>query len=79
MMSRPNIAGFQSFHNSGGMILRGPTERIEQAELDRILVRSGHAGRTTRTIEYLVRGSGDMTVTYAAVKGGTVSTTVALR
>ncbi len=24
MMSRPNIAGFQSFHNSGGMILRGP-------------------------------------------------------
>ena len=24
MMTRPNIAGFQSFHNSGGMILRGP-------------------------------------------------------
>lgn len=23
-MSHPNIAGFQSFHNSGGMILRGP-------------------------------------------------------
>ena len=24
MAARPNIAGFQSFHNSGGMILRGP-------------------------------------------------------
>ena len=24
MMTRPNIAGFQSFHNSGGMILRPP-------------------------------------------------------
>jgi len=27
----------------------------------------------------MVRGSGDMTVTYSAVKGGTVSTTVALQ
>ena len=24
LMTRPNIAGFQSFHNTGGMILRGP-------------------------------------------------------
>ena len=24
MVTRPNIAGFQSFHNSGGMILRPP-------------------------------------------------------
>ncbi|MDH3478434.1 MAG: M14 family metallopeptidase [Gemmatimonadota bacterium] len=57
----------------------GPTDMIDQEELDRILVRSGHPGRTTRTIEYLVRGSGSMTVRYSAVKGGTVSTTVALR
>jgi hypothetical protein len=57
----------------------GPIDRIEQEELDRIIVRSGHPGRTTRTIEYLVRGSGDMTVTYSAVKGGTVSTAVALQ
>jgi hypothetical protein len=57
----------------------GPTERIDQEELDRIIIRSGHPGRTTRTIEYLVRGSGSMTVTYSAVKGGTVSTTVRLR
>jgi hypothetical protein len=57
----------------------GPTERIDQEELDRIIIRSGHPGRTTRTIEYLVRGSGSMTVTYSAVKGGTASTTVRLR
>jgi len=57
----------------------GPTERIDQQELDRIIIRSGHPGRTTKTIEYLVRGSGSMTVTYSAVKGGTVSTTVRLR
>jgi hypothetical protein len=51
----------------------GPTQRIDQEELDRIIIRSGHPGRTTRTIEYLVRGSGSMTVTYSAVKGGTAS------
>jgi hypothetical protein len=57
----------------------GPTEMIDQHDLKRILVRSGHPGRTTRTIEYLVRGSGAMTVRYSAVKGGTVATTVQLR
>jgi len=57
----------------------GPTQRVDQEELDRIIIRSGHAGRTTRTIEYLVRGSGSMTVTYSAAKGGTASTTVRLR
>jgi len=58
---------------------RSPTEMIDQAELDRILVRSGHPGRTTRTLEYLVRGSGQMTVEYASVKGGTVRTSITLR
>lgn len=57
----------------------GPTELIDQEQLDRILVRSGHPGRTTKTLEYLVRGRGDMTVTYSAVKGGTASKTVRLR
>ena len=57
----------------------GPTRMIAQEDLNRILVRSGHPGRTTKTIEYLVRGSGSMTVTYSAVKGGTVSATVQLR
>ncbi len=57
----------------------GPTQLIDQAELDRIMVRSGHPGRTTKTIEYLVRGRGDMTVTYSSLKGGTVSATVQVR
>ncbi len=57
----------------------GPTQLIDQRELGRIMVRSGHPGRTTKTIEYLVRGSGEMTVTYAALKGGTASVTVRLR
>jgi hypothetical protein len=57
----------------------GPTELIDQDELNRILVRGGHPGRTTRTVEYLVRGRGALTVTYSAVKGGTVSTTVQVR
>ena len=52
---------------------------IDQEDLARIVVRSGHPGRTTRTVEYLVRGSGSMTVEYSAVKGGTVRTTVRLR
>jgi len=57
----------------------GQTDLIDQKELDRILVRSGHPGRTTRTIEYLVRGTGTMKVTYSSVKGGTVSTNVTVR
>jgi hypothetical protein len=57
----------------------GPTQMIDQHDLKRILIRSGHPGRTTKTIEYLVRGSGSMEVTYSSVKGGTVSTTVGVR
>jgi hypothetical protein len=57
----------------------GKTQMIDQKNLNRILVRSGHPGRTTRTIEYLVRGTGDLEVTYSTVKGGTVSTTVRVR
>jgi hypothetical protein len=48
----------------------GATELIDQKDPKRILVRTGHAGRTTRTIEYLVRGAGEMTVTYDSLKGG---------
>lgn len=55
-----------------------PLQRIDQEELDRILVRTGAPGRTTRTIEYLVRGSGPMTIEYSALKGGTVRATVVL-
>jgi hypothetical protein len=57
----------------------GPTDMIDQKDLKRILVRSGHPGRTTRTVEYLVRGSGAMTVRYSALKGGMGEATVQLR
>ena len=57
----------------------GPIDLIDQENLDRIMIRSGHPPRTTRTIEYLVRGTGTMEVTYSSVKGGTVSTTVRVR
>jgi len=57
----------------------GKTELIDQKDLNRIMIRSGHPGRTTKTIEYLVRGTGTMNVTYSSVKGGTVSTTVQVR
>ncbi|MFO7732579.1 MAG: M14 family metallopeptidase [Candidatus Aminicenantes bacterium] len=52
---------------------------IDQKDLKRILVRNGHPGKTTRTIMYLVKGSGAMTVSYDSVKGGKASATVALR
>jgi hypothetical protein len=57
----------------------GKTQMIDQEDLSRIMIRSGHPGRTTKTIEYLVKGSGNMEVTYSSVKGGTVSTTVRVR
>ena len=57
----------------------GPTQMIDQNDLNRIMLRSGAPGRVTRTIEYLVRGSGSMTVEYVSQKGGTVSTSVQVR
>jgi len=55
------------------------TRMIDQHNLKRIMIRNGHPGQTTRTIQYLVKGSGDMTVTYDAVKCGRASSRVALR
>lgn len=57
----------------------GPTQLIDQPDPARIIVRNGHPGRTTRTIEYIVRGSGEMIVTYSSVKGGTATKTVTLK
>ncbi len=57
----------------------GPISLVEQKDLNRIMIRSGHPGRTTKTMEYLVRGTGTMEVTYSSVKGGTVSTAVRVR
>ncbi|OGD18342.1 MAG: hypothetical protein A2W03_05600 [Candidatus Aminicenantes bacterium RBG_16_63_16] len=51
---------------------------IGQKDLKRIIVRSGHPGKTTRTIMYLLKGSGDITFTYDSVKGGQAAKTVRL-
>lgn len=55
------------------------TQLIDQKALKRIMVRNGHPGRTSRIIEYLVRGTGDFKVSYSSAKGGTDTTTVALQ
>jgi hypothetical protein len=55
------------------------TPLIDQKELKRIVLREGHPGRTTKTIEYILRGSGDVTLTYSSAKGGTVSTKIVLK
>lgn len=57
----------------------GATDLIDQKQLNRIMLRTGHPGRTTRTIEYLVRGTGEMTVTYDSLKGGKAMTKVAVK
>ncbi len=57
----------------------GATQLIDQSDLRRILVRNGHPGRTTRVIEYIVRGSGELEITYASLKGGTVRKQVLLK
>ena len=54
------------------------TALIDQHDLGRIMIRNGHPGKTKRTIQYLVRGSGKITVTYDCVKGGKVSKTIIL-
>ena len=57
----------------------GATDLIDQHDLKRIMIRNGHPGHTVRTIEYLLRGSGDVTIRYESVKGGDVETTARLR
>ncbi|MFC1476925.1 M14 family metallopeptidase [candidate division KSB1 bacterium] len=55
------------------------TNEIDQHNLKRIILRDGHPGRATRTIQYLVKGSGSLNITYDSLRGGKVSTTVSLR
>jgi hypothetical protein len=52
---------------------------IDQKDLKRIMIRNGHPGRTTRTVQYLVKGAGSLTVKYASVKGGAAQKTIALQ
>ena len=54
------------------------TALIDQHDLSRIMIRNGHPGKTKRTIQYLVKGSGKIVVTYDSVKGGKVSKTITL-
>jgi len=54
------------------------TELIDQKQLNRLMIRNGHPGKTTRTLQYLVKGTGKITVTYDSVKGGKVSTEIKL-
>ena len=54
----------------------GVTNIIDQNDLKRIIIRNGQPGQTTRTMQYLVRGTGAITITYDSVKGGTVSRTL---
>jgi hypothetical protein len=57
----------------------GTTDLIDQKDLSRILVRNGHPGRTTRVLEYLVRGRGSVTIVYDSAKGGQPTITVPLQ
>jgi hypothetical protein len=43
------------------------------------MIRNGQPGRTTRTVQYLVKGAGSFTVKYASVKGGTAQKTITLQ
>lgn len=54
--------------------LKPVTSEIDQHDLNRIMIRNGHPGKTSRTIQYLVKGSGKVTIKYNSAKGGTVST-----
>jgi hypothetical protein len=56
-----------------------PTALVEQKDLRRIVIRNGHPGKTTRTALLLVKGSGQVTVTYDSVKGGKVSRSITLQ
>ncbi len=52
---------------------------VDQKDLKRIIVRNGQPGHSTRTVMYLVKGSGSITVSYDSVKGGKASKTIALQ
>ena len=54
--------------------LKPVTREIDQQDLKRIIIRNGHPGKTSRTIQYIVKGKGNVNITYNSVKGGIVST-----
>jgi hypothetical protein len=54
-------------------------QSIDQKDLKRIMLRNGLTGRATKTIQYLVKGTGTITVKYASVKGGTAEKVIPLQ
>jgi hypothetical protein len=54
--------------------LKPVNKEIDQHDLKRIMLRNGQPSKTSRTIQYLVKGKGNINITYNSVKGGTVST-----
>ncbi len=52
------------------------TDLIDQKQLNRLIIRNGHPGKSTRTLQYLVKGTGNVTITYDSVKGGKVTKTI---
>lgn len=59
--------------------LKPITKEIDQHDLKRIMLRNGQPSKTSRTIQYLVKGSGKVNITYNSVKGGTVSTSFTVK
>jgi hypothetical protein len=55
------------------------TPLIDQKDLKRLMLRNGLAGKATKTIMYLVKGSGEIKVAYDSVKGGKASKTIKLQ
>jgi len=55
------------------------TDLIDQHDLKRIMIRNGHPGKTTKTMQYLVKGSGEVKITYDSVKGGKDSVSLTLQ
>jgi hypothetical protein len=55
------------------------TMLIDQEDLQRLMIRNGHPGHTTRTIEYIVRGNGTVEVAYASQKGGIARTSLEIQ
>ncbi len=55
------------------------TSFIDQKNLKRIMLRNGLPGKTARTIMYIVKGSGEVTVKYDSLKGGTAGKMVRLQ
>ena len=56
----------------------GPLSMSDRKDLKRIIIRNGLPGKTTRTIEYLMKGSGPVAIQYSALEGAG-PTTVDLR